>query len=195
MDKIITFLSVWLSKSGDHTFWSWVITFMYILVIIMSIYYTGKIRGEKEKHFFWVCISVFILAMGINKQLDFQILLTMIGKSIAWDLNILDFSRLIWKTLAVGIFVSVVISGIFILYKSRKILRSEKLSLGGVTIMLLFTLIRVGSISHIRLAMFVQYYLISKIHAVELLGLLLICLSLIIKLINYKAKPQELMPS
>jgi len=191
MSKILSFISIWLSKSGDHTFWSWVITLTYAVVIVLSIVYTRKIKEEKERHFLWVCISLFILAMGINKQLDFQILLSMIGKSIAWDLQILNSGRLIWKTLAVGIFFTVMITGIVILYKTRTILNKEKLSLTGVMTLLFFTLIRVGSISHIWFAIVLQYFIISKIHAVELLGLLVILLSLIIKLKSLHRKTEE----
>lgn len=182
MNKIIPFLNTWLSRSGDHTFWSWIITIMYLVVIFLALFYTSRIKAEKKQHFLWVCFSLFILAMGINKQLDFQILLTMVGKSIAWNMELLDFSRLIWKTLAVGILVTVTTVGIIILYQSRTILHKEKLSLLGVSVLLFFTLIRVGSISHIRIAIILQYLVISKIHAVELLGLLIILFSLILKL-------------
>jgi len=186
LNKIIPFLNTWLSKSGDTTFWSWIITIMYVVVVSLSLYYTNRIKTDKERHFLWVCISLFILAMGINKQLDFQILLTMAGKTLAGNLNLMNRSRILWKTLAVGILFSAVIGGIIILYKSRRILNKEKLTIGGVAILLFFTLTRVGSISQIRIAIILQYYVISRIHAVELLGLLIISLSLILKLRNIR---------
>jgi len=155
---------------------------MYALVIVMSLYFTKQIKEEKEQHFLWVCISLFLLAMGINKQLDIQILLTMVGKHIAWDFELFEFSRVLWKTFALGILISVIIVGILIVYKSKGILHKEKLSLVGVTLLLLFTLIRVGSISHIRIVAYLQYRVIPKIHGLELLGLIIILLSLILKL-------------
>jgi len=186
LNKIIPFLNTWLSKSGDTTFWSWIITIMYVVVVSLSLYYTNRIKTDKERHFLWVCISLFILAMGINKQLDFQILLTMAGKTLAGNLNLMNRSRILWKTLAVGILFSAVIGGIIILYKSRRILNKEKLTIGGVAILLFFTLTRVGSISQIRIAIILQYYVISRIHAVELLGLLIISLSLFLKFRNIR---------
>lgn len=192
MNKTFSFVARWLSESGDTTMWSWVITIMYFLVIIVSLFYTKKIKKEKEKHFLWVCISIFVFAMGLNKQLDIQILLTMIGKNIAWNYGLMDSSRTIWRTLAMVILISVFVLGSFILYKARKILHKEIVSLAGVAILMFFTLIRVGSISHIALADRLQNGIISRIHGVELLGLVVILISLIIKIYDlHKSKKSE----
>lgn len=176
----------WLSKSGDTTMWSWIITVMYVLAIILSFYLARTIKAENDRHFLWVWLSVFLLAMGLNKQLDVQILISMTGKYLAWNLNIYQYGRLLQKILALGILLGTAAFAILIFQKTRSILHKEKLSLTGFAILILFTLIRVGSISHIGIAIYLQYYVISRIHGLEFLGLLVITISLIRNLYLHK---------
>ena len=83
MNRVIHFIERWLSASGDTTFWSWVITILYGGVIVLCFILRTKLTEDRPRRVFWSSISLFVLAMGINKQLDVQTLIFMSGKSIA----------------------------------------------------------------------------------------------------------------
>jgi len=174
MNKIIPFLNTWLSKSGDDTFWSWVITLIYLLTIILSLYYVHNIKTEKTKHFLWISISIFLMALGINKQLDIQILVEMVGRFIAKNLGLLQHRYFIHFIFAFSLFVIMIAISIFVLIRIRTIIGQSLIALSGVTLLTLFVFIRAGSIY------------VPRIHGLELLGLMIIFADLSYRL--YKSK-------
>ncbi|MBB6479501.1 hypothetical protein [Spirochaeta isovalerica] len=178
MSRLEDFIARWLSRSGDATFWSWVITFLYAVVIILSFLYTRKIRGDKPLHLLWMALSTFLLAMGVNKQLDFQTLLIMGGRYLAWKTGFIRYGWVI--QMAAGAIISSLCFAaiLYILIRCRSVLNRAKTALAGTAILLLFLFIRIGSITGLRTAMILQY-IIFHIHALELLGLTIIFASLI----------------
>jgi hypothetical protein len=181
MNKIIHFLTTWLSRSGDTSFWSWVITILYVITISLSIYYIQKIKADKTQHFLWICISIFLIAMGINKQLDIQTLQIMSGSSVARRIGSWKFKYIIQTIVVLVVFLSAFITSIFVLSKTRSILRQSLLTISGVLLLIFFTLIRVASISHFRIY-------VPHVHSLEFLGLFIILISQI----NNKRKiPQK----
>jgi hypothetical protein len=169
------FLTRWLSQSGDTSFWSWIITFLYIITIVLTIYYVQKIKSQQPQHFLWLNISIFLIAMGINKQLDLQILVNMSGSFIARQLNLIEHRRAIQLIVAIGILITVILIGTIIIFKTRSILRQSALELSGVLILMAFALIRVASMT-------TYHIYIPKVHGIEFLGICIILLSLIIKI-------------
>ena len=177
MTKILAFLSSWLSKSGDHTFWSWVITITYIAVVVLSIYSLKKIKSDKTLRLLWICITIFLTIMGINKQLDIQILLIMVGRFMARHLNLSGYSYYIRIIVVIGLFAVMALLTAIILFKTRTVLQQSFAAISGVAILMIFVLIRALS------------FYIYKIHGLELLGLILILVDRIIFLRNLKAEP------
>jgi hypothetical protein len=176
MNRLLSFLSEWLSRSGDTTFWSWVITILYAITIAFAVYYTVKIKGKenRDRRFLWVCISVFLLGMGINKQLDLQILLTMAGGFIAEHLGWYEYRRVVQKIFSIVILVCVAGAGGLILFRIRRIIRQSIVELSGVAILASFALIRVGSINHLNRAIAFEQEKISHIHGIEFAGIAVI---------------------
>ncbi|MBI9097872.1 MAG: hypothetical protein JEY91_05320 [Spirochaetaceae bacterium] len=174
MNKIIPFLNNWLSKSGDDTFWSWVITLMYVVTIVFSIYYIQKIKNDEPKHFLWVCISIFLLVLGINKQLDIQILLSMVARFVTKHLGLSEYHYLIHNIVTLSLFVSMITVSIIVLIRIRTIIMQSLIPLSAVTILMVFILLRAASIQ------------IPKIHGLELLGLILIFADICINLHKLK---------
>jgi len=177
MDRIIPFLTRWLSQSGDSTFWSWVITFFYIITTTLSIYYLKKIKPLKPDNLLWYSITVLLMTLGINKQLDIQILVAMTGHFFAKRLGLLDFRNSIEIITILGVSLFLCTVGIIILFRIRSILRKSVLELSGVFLLLMFVVIRVGSISLLKMT-------IIYIHGLELLGLVVILYSLLMRIKN-----------
>jgi uncharacterized membrane protein YhdT len=176
MNCLLSFLSEWLSRSGDTTFWSWVITLLYAITIVVAVYYVVKIKGKEssDKRFLWICISLFLIGMGINKQLDLQILLTMAGSFIAEHLGWYEYRRFIQKIFTISLIICLSAAGGMILFRVRKIIRQSIVELSGVAILVFFAVIRAGSINHLNKAITFEQEKVSHIHGLELLGLAVI---------------------
>ena len=77
----------WRDKRGDPTVVGWAITLGYVLVAGLCLYCTGLFDSRRSvpisqmyTWFWWLMVAVLI-ALGINKQLDVQLLLADIGRS------------------------------------------------------------------------------------------------------------------
>ena len=175
MNKIINLLSGWLSRSGDDTFWSWVITLTYAVTIVISLYSLYRLRGQKTRLLLWSYISVFIVIMGINKQLDIQILVIMAGRIITGKLNLAAYGGTIHLIVAAGLFAVLTGFTIFVIYKTRSVLRQSLVAISGIAILIIFVLIRALSVY------------IYKVHGIELLGIGLILVDRIIFLRRLQA--------
>jgi hypothetical protein len=175
MDTISVLLEEWTGRFGDNDFLGWLITFCYVITVLASLHYIIILsrNQEPQKKTLWICITVFLLILGINKQLDLQTLFTITGRAVASAEGWLEYRRIIQEYFAIGIFSCIGLLGIIVLWYVRKILVASWLELMGTSILLVFVLIRTASISHINKAMRLEQG-ISHIHAIELLGLLII---------------------
>jgi hypothetical protein len=183
MNRLFSFLSEWITRSGDTTFWSYVITAAYAIVIALSVYYVATLKDKdlRDAKFLWICLLIFLVIMGINKQLDFQILATMIGRSVAEDSGFYDNRRLVQKIFTIGALLATFGLGGIILFRTRKILRNSIMELTGAAILLFFAFVRVGSINHLNKAITFEQERVSHIHGLELLGLAVIFIALVRK--------------
>ncbi len=180
METVYTILREWLSRCWDTTFWGWLITVSYSLAIFASLYYLKRINRtiDQEKHLLWKYIAGFLIIMGINKQLDFQILLTIIMKMVSHAYDWFEYRRLVQAYFAKGIILIVCFVGISLLYRTRHVLKKSMGELAGCAILLGFGLIRTSSINHIEKAMVLEHNKISHIHAIELVGIAVILIAL-----------------
>lgn len=179
MNKIIPFLSAWLSLSGDYTFWSWIITIAYMVTVICSVYYVRQIEKGDKKHFLWLWISLFLIIMGLNKQLDIQILVGMVGKFTARYWDIPQYRFLLYSLVLLTLFISMIALSVFILIKIRGIIKQSLLALSGVATIMFFVIVR---------ASFIR---IHRVHGLELLGIILIFIDLFLNLKKMKTENKE----
>ncbi len=179
MDRVINFLSEWLSRSGDHTFWSYVITFAYIVTFLMAFAYVRRVRAEGKQYFLWICITVFLFLMGVNKQLDIQTLILMSGRWFVFDLGIRHYWRLFHYVFFYGLIGLFMIAGILVLIKTGRVMLRSLLSAAGVLLLLLFIIMRAN------------YIYMQHIHSLELAGITFIFVDLVIKLKTPDKKSQD----
>ncbi len=169
LDKIMHFLSAWFSRNGDTTFWSWVITFMYLVTFISALLYTIKIRKDRGNFRLWIVITAFVFLLGINKQLDVQILLAMIWRYISHRFHLFEYRYVVYFSIILTVAVIFIILILFIFMKNRKAVIHSLLSIAGIIVLMLFVLMRAN------------YVYIRHIHAVELAGLVMIFMDLAVK--------------
>jgi len=151
----------WYSRMGDPTVAGWTITIAYFLVTLLC-----WRAGLKEKtinvniqkpgrHAVWFGLSILFFVLGINKQLDLQTLLTVVGREIA-QANGLYESRREIQLIFVIFFTLFCFSSIVALsWWLRDCWRRYLIPLLGVALLVSFVVIRAASFQHVD-------YLISK---------------------------------
>jgi hypothetical protein len=180
MDSLSANLHEWaLSIKGDFSIWSWVINIAYIISLMVSIYYIRRIRniGSKEFRFLWICIASILLLLGINKQLNFQTLLIILGRSLAYKQGWIENRRAVQELFVIAFGIGIAIFGAIIIFRIRRILLSAWLEISGIAILLIFTLIRAGSIDHIYKTEKIETAF-THIHAIEFAGILIVLAAL-----------------
>jgi len=70
----------WSPQISDPTIWGWLTVVNYFGAFSCAAW---AVRIDRRRANFWIFVSLIMLALGINKQLDLQALLTVVGREIA----------------------------------------------------------------------------------------------------------------
>lgn len=172
-------LHEWLVSIGDFTFWGWLITAAYGVSIIVAIYFIKLVTqtGNKELRLLWIFITCVLLVLGVNKQLDLQILLRNLGRALAEIQGWQEYRRIVQKVFSIIFVLGICIFTSIVFMRARRILLKAWIEIIGMIILFAFAMIRTGSINHIVKAESIEKRALH-IHAIELLGLFIILLAL-----------------
>jgi hypothetical protein len=146
----------WRPGIGDPTVLGWVTVAAYLVAAVgcavaawrePMLDGTRRPRGKPSR--FWLALAVFMLVLGINKQLDLQSLATQIGRDVirAWGL----YSER--RELQAGfiLVVALICAGAFaaFLWAARRTLKTRWPAIAGMCFILGFVVIRAASFHHI----------------------------------------------
>lgn len=101
----------WSFTVGDPTFMGWFITLVYLFLAICTLPIVLKISSiknssrssyQKWEYFFWYGVTVFLLFLGVNKQLDLQVLFADIIRLLLKESNLYEIRRFIQLILLFG---------------------------------------------------------------------------------------------
>ena len=173
----MTIQGQWHPGIGDPTALGWTTTAGYLLSAF-SCGIAGRRRNTRadlaSERPFWMMLSVAMLLLGINKQLDLQTWLWLAARSAMRDMG--WYEQRIWLQLSLTIFVA--FSGVAVIAMrwglSRKLHRQSKVALAGMTFLCAFVLSRTMSIRR------VDRFLASGVgktnlnHVVEFLGVCIV---------------------
>jgi hypothetical protein len=173
-------LARWSLKIGDPTVAGWVITIAYLLAAAACFRAMrlarrrGPLAGRPRGLVFWACLGALLLALGINKQLDLQMLLADWGRQLAreqgWYAQRREFQRRFILALAAC-------GGILLAWLAWRIRHARWpcwLALAGAILQVIFILVRAVSLHHVDHLLGMRW-LTVKMHAwLELSGIALI---------------------
>jgi hypothetical protein len=150
----------WRPRIGDATFWGWLTVAAYGLTAILCLVVALKqpamatgvaaINGEaRRQRRLWLGVAILMAFLCLNKQLDLQSLLTNIGRIVANRGGWYDARRTVqfWFVVAVGL--ASVAAFVFLAWKTRSIFRGRTLLLLGLSLLLLFVVMRAASFHHV----------------------------------------------
>ena len=151
----------WYQRMGDPTVAGWAITIAYFIVALLCWRAGLKEKTitvniqKPERHAVWFGLSILLLVLWINKQLDLQSLLISLGREIA-QANGLYESRREIQLIFIILFALFCFSSLVALsWWLRDYWRRYWIAILGVAFLVSFVVIRAASFQHVD-------YLISK---------------------------------
>ncbi len=97
----------------------------------------------------WVGLAALLFALGVNKQLDLQSLLTAIGRELAYADGWYEERRKVQRIFVLGVAATVAGAGIGLFALARGQLTRLSPALGGALFLLAFVLVRASSFHHV----------------------------------------------
>ena len=140
----------WVPSIGDPTITGWVTVAVYFIVAVICFKatQTSKHNSEKSIKNLWLFLTLFLIALGINKQLDLQTLFTQISRSLAIEQGWYKDRRMIQISFILLIGLTGIVSIAFLLKTYRNSTSAIKIVLTGCVILFVFILIRASSFHH-----------------------------------------------
>lgn len=178
----ITSIEQWRHLLGDPTGIGWIITISYLLTFILCLWAGISVHKHKQQEDLYgnggvlIGVSVFLLLLGINKQLDLQTLLTIIGRNLAKSQGWYNLRRL-FQLVFIVLFILIVLLLLSIWIRRMKgKWRQYGFHFVGTIFILLFVMIRATSIEHVSFRHAAQYDSVSYIliSLFELVGILIV---------------------
>jgi hypothetical protein len=148
--QIITF---WIARIGDPYVSSWINTVFYGCSFVAAIYKWRNLkhnRASYREEYFWLFLIFMLFALGANKILNFQTLFIEVGRHIAKKEGWFGKRNLVQAWFAYVLSGIIFCSALYILVLNRKLWRNSALSLIGLIILCVYTVIRTTSISHVE---------------------------------------------
>jgi hypothetical protein len=145
----------WTPGIGDPTLLGWLTVVAYLIgaalcwrraVIIRGVRWPSYGRGEP---LFWLVCTVFLLALGINKQLDLQTWFTVFGKELAKDMGWYAERRIVQ-----GAFVALLgIAGLVLtavgMWWTKQLSVASRVAFAGAVFLGIFIMVRAASFHHV----------------------------------------------
>jgi len=170
--------NAWLARSGDACLSSLINTILYAISVAAAAYHWKMLQRFKKpaaEQCFWLLVIFILSIFGINKQLDFQILLVEIGRPIAMKFGWYESRRIVQAVFA---FVLTGIAGLFavmMLFLVRWHWRNNILALLGLLILCFYGIIEAMSQSHIGCSLdLYEQWSFRLTDVIEMAGILLI---------------------
>lgn len=167
----------WEPGIGDPTAWGWITVAAYAIAAAYGwkAAYVAQISGRhwKTESAFWLGVTLIMIALGINKQLDLQSLLTEVMRSFAKESGWYARRRTAQEAAIVFMVISslAVAAGIFYILRRTKF--EVKIAGAALCCVLAFVVIRAASFHHVDALIAMDCMGVSWNAILELPGILL----------------------
>ena len=138
----------WKLGFGDSTVLGWVTTVAYFIATGLCLAYVLRAKRlsptvqYNSRRAFWWGLTVFMLFMSLNKQLDLQTLVLQVGRRIAWEQGWYAERVVVRKWIIVGFSFTSLILMIWLGWMCWRVWRQYILAFVGIVLLVLFVLIR-----------------------------------------------------
>jgi hypothetical protein len=182
----------WREHAGDHTLMGWCITGLYLAGTGMCMVCITKSRQHAQSctWFWWICMLALLL-LGINKQLDLQMLLADLGRTYARS-HAWYSRRKPVQIQAVSISLAFCLGmAEIIMFKLREQLKVTWLALFGLAILALYFGLRMVSLHQVDKHVMLSCRGVALGSLVEIGGILCVSTSALMGWRNYRRPPAQ----
>lgn len=174
---------LWTIGIGDPTLVGWVTVVVYFFVALICLKATftpnpssiNNIPNQgKSIKIFWLSLTIILVFLGINKQLDFQTLLIQLGREFAKSHGWFEYRRTIQLMfiITIGLFG---ITTLVVLFRAfHNSCSTIKIALTGSIILFTFIIIRASAFNHISELIHINLLNLEINDILELSGLAVI---------------------
>jgi len=143
----------WRPGIGDPTFIGWFTVFAYLAAVIACIRAWQRARTTPTEAFVlrttWLGLALLMLALGINKQLDLQSWLTVVGRQIALEQGWYERRRMVQAVFIGAILVAGVVTLVAGAWLLRRHMADVWVSGLGAVFIVVFVIVRASSFHHV----------------------------------------------
>jgi hypothetical protein len=166
----------WSPGIGDPHFMGWFTALSYLVCAVVAAFFATYLNQMEERRDgrFWLMITVLMLFLGVNKQLDLQSLFAEVGRQISlaqgWYPNrrIVQFSFItVFTTALIGVF-------LWFAKRHRDLFSRYRIASFGLAFLIGFIVIRASAFHHVDEIIQYDLHGIKMNWILELTGILLV---------------------
>ena len=159
---------------GDHSFFGWMTVVLYFIAATMTGYKAKVTFRNKESCYFWLGLMLFLILLGLNKQLDLQTNITQWLRSLAkaqgWYEQRRGYQLLFISIMGLAIPILLISLRMFLYHSWQR----YKLTWVGIVLLLVFILVRAASFHHVDNIFYQTIGNLRYYQATEMFAILLI---------------------
>jgi hypothetical protein len=164
----------WQIGIGDPTPIGWIAVAAYALAAWLAWRNVGAARRTAVPESFWIALTLLMLALGLNKQLDLQSWFGQTGRDLAHAQGWYDQRRIVQ-----AVFIALLVAGaVAVVVWARRqwhaLWHEYRAAFVGVCVLLVFIVIRAASFHHIDIVLRSDLGATSLHRALEILGVLVV---------------------
>lgn len=182
----------WPPTIGDPSFMGWFTVVSYFACAVLStILALTNQSTDRKSFFFWSTISLLMILLGINKQLDLQSLFTEIGRQIARAQGWMDHRRIVqfWFIVAFG---TTAIAAFLSFTRIRAdLFRRFMLAFTGLFFLLCFIVIRAAGFHHFDETLGFRLFGAKMNWLLELTGIYSIVVAGLLEIVRLKKTKEQ----
>jgi hypothetical protein len=174
-------LNRWSPRIGDPTSWGWLTVAVYALCALLALRLVLRAGPGRERQF-WVMMTILMVFLGVNKELDLQTAVTMMGRCMAQLQGWYQDRQVVQRQLIVGLLAATLIGFALGLYLMRRHLLSHGVAMLGVASVAGFVAVRAVGIHQFDSLINTRVMDLRFNFIFEMTGLVLIALNAIVLL-------------
>ncbi len=138
----------WHVGIGDPTIFGWITVICFFLAVLVCANKAFNLKAAGEGYRFWLCLALFLLLLGINKQLDLQTWFTQTLRDSAHAHGWYEARRPLQALFILGLALGILLSLVSIRRFLAASWHRHKIAWIGVELLCAFVLMRAASFHH-----------------------------------------------
>jgi hypothetical protein len=146
----------WTPGIGDATVMGWVTVAAYAFAVLLCLRCARLEQPSKAHRSFWWFLACVLAALGLNKQLDLQTLLTQLGRDLAIAQGWYEERRKVQMAL-IALLAAFGLGAHMVVFQAVRKLGSEvRWAVAGLVCLMVFIIVRATSFHHVDLMLHLE---------------------------------------